>query len=125
MRHFIILLFFIGICFFANAQKKVHYSGGVEGGISKGSNPVSGFLFTTQGIAFKQYTFSAGSGTDFYGFRSVPLFVDVKRKFSNKALQPYIQAATGINFTSPNSTDAKSLKEYAGGGHFENGFFLK
>ncbi len=125
MRHFIILLLLLSTSCIANAQKKIHYSGSIEGGILRGSNPANGFVFTTQGIACNQYTFGVGSGIDFYPFRSIPLFVDVKRKFSNKAVAPFVQAAAGINFTSSNSKDAKMIYQYATGGHFGNGFFAK
>jgi hypothetical protein len=123
MRYFILLLC-IGISCIANAQSKIHYTGSVEGGLLKGSNPAKCFVFTTQGIAYKNYTFSIGSGVDFYSFRSVPLFIDAKRKFGNRAVEPFIQAAAGINITSPNSTDAKILYQYAGG-DFNTGFFAK
>ncbi|TKK68828.1 hypothetical protein FC093_09025 [Ilyomonas limi] len=96
----------------------------MEGGILKGDRPASSFVFTTQGIAYNQYTFGVGTGFDFYPFRSLPLFVDVKRKFSDKKIQPFIQAAAGINFTNTRSSDAKEWYQYAGG-HFNNGFFAK
>jgi hypothetical protein len=124
MRYFILLLC-ISISYLANAQKKVHYTGGVEGGLLKGSNKANGFVFTTQGIGFKQFSLGAGSGIDYYGFRSIPLFIDVKMKFNEKAVQPFIQAASGFNFTSPESRNAKLLYQYTEGGHFENGFFIK
>jgi hypothetical protein len=125
MRHLIILLLLLSTSCCTNAQKKIRYSGSVEGGILKGSNPANGFVFTTHGITYNQYTFSIGSGIDFYTFRSIPLFVDVKRRFSNKAIVPFVQASAGINFTSSNSTDAKMIYQYAGGGHFNNSFFGK
>lgn len=123
MRHLILLFCICTVCF-ANAQKKISYTGSVEGGILKGSKPVSSFIFTTQGITYKQYIVSAGSGIDFYPFRSVPLFADVKKKFTSKAIQPFIQAAMGFNFTSAGSSDAKLFYNYASG-HFSNGFFAK
>ena len=122
---YLILLLCLGINYFANAQKKLSYIGSIEGGILSGSKPVSSFIFTTQGIAYKQYTFGVGSGIDFYPFRSVPLFADVKRRFGTKAVQPFVQAAAGINFTSPGSSDAKLFSIYSGDGHFTNGFFAK
>src|SRR5947208_3326946 len=125
MRHFIILLLLLGTYCFTNAQKKISYSGSVEGGILKGSNPVNSFVFTTHGIAFNQYTFGVGSGIDFYSFRSIPLFVDVKRIFSNKAVGNFVQTAAGINFTSSNSKDVKLIYQYTQGGYLDNGFFAK
>ena len=55
----------------------------------------------------------------------MPLFLDVKKKFSAKPIQPFIQAAAGINFTSADSKDAQLYHRYAGDGHFDNGFFAK
>jgi len=110
---------------FANAQKSIHYTGSIEAGILKGNRPASSFVYTTHGIAYKQYAFSLGSGFDFYPFSSVPLFVDVKRRFSGKQVQSFIHAAAGVNFTSPNSNYAKSYFKYAGDGQFNTGFFAK
>jgi hypothetical protein len=121
---YILLFICVSLCSYAKAQKKIQYTGGVEGGLSMGDKPTNSFIFTTQGIAYGQYTFSAGSGIDFYPFRSVPVFVDVKRKFGNKSLQPFVQAAAGINFTSSKSKDAKYWYQYADG-KFKDGLFAK
>jgi hypothetical protein len=125
MRHIAFIFLLISTSCLAIAQKKAHYSGSIEGGITKGSNPVNGFLFTTQGIAYNQYTLSIGSGLDFYSFRSIPLFVDLKRSFGNNAVEPFVQAAAGVNFTSSNSKDVKMIYQFSQGGHFDNGFFAK
>jgi hypothetical protein len=122
---YIILLSCMCICCFTNAQKKVRYTGSIESGILKGDRPASTFVYTTHGVAYKQYAFSLGSGYDFYPLRSLPLFIDVKRRFNGNQIQPFIQAAAGVNFTSPNSSDAKSYSRYAGDGNFSNGFFAK
>lgn len=124
MRLLILVLCTIIGCI-ANAQKKVQYTGGVEGGLLMGSNPASGYIFTTQGLAYKQYTLSAGSGIDFYSLRSIPLFIDVKRRFGNRAVQPFVQAAAGYNFTSNKSTHAKMIYIYNGVGNFKPGLFAK
>ena len=119
------LLFCISLCCFANAQHSLRYAGSVEGGLLMNSSTKSSFVFTTQGVAYKQYTLGLGSGIDFYPLRSVPLFVDVKRKFTAHKMQPFIEAAAGINFTGNNSNDAQWYHLYAGDGKFDNGFFAK
>src|SRR4051794_6429384 len=97
MRYLFLLVCISAGCF-ANAQKNVHYTGNVEGGLLTGSKGASAFMFTTHGVQYNRYTFGVGSGIDFYGFSSVPLFADVKRMFSDKNTQPFIQVDAGLNF---------------------------
>ena len=106
---YIILLLYISIGSFANAQKSTRYSGTAEGGLLTGSKGASTYIFTTQGIQYKHYSFGVGSGIDFYGFSSVPLFVDVKRRFTNKSTQPFLEAGSGCNFTNSNSSAVKDM----------------
>lgn len=122
---YLILLFFVQVCYVAIAQKHIQYSGSLEGGILKGNTTSSSFVFTTQGIAYRQFALGIGTGFDRYAFHSVPVFIDVKRTFSNNKIQPFLQAATGINFTNVHSEDAKSYLKYAGDGHFDKGLFIK
>src|SRR5689334_1722636 len=89
MRYLLLLLCTSIVCL-SNAQKKTAYTGSLEGGLLKGSSPSSSFVFTTQGVAYKQYTFGIGGGFDFYRFSSMPLFVDIKRKWSDRKVQPYL-----------------------------------
>jgi hypothetical protein len=85
---------------------------------------MSTFVFTMQGVQCKRYSFGIGGGVDFYGFSSVPIFVDVKRKFSDKNTQPFIQADAGVNFINTHSQSAKEQYKYEAGS-FDNGFFAR
>jgi hypothetical protein len=123
---YIILFLCISAGNLVYAQKNVRYIGTAEGGLLTGSKGLSTFIFTTQGIQFDGYSFGVGSGIDFYGFSSMPLFVDVKRKFTSKNTQPFIEAGAGINFTNSNSSAAKDQYNYAyGSGKFDNSFFAR
>lgn len=124
MRYFILLLCAATGCL-ANAQQHIAYAGSIEAGISKGSNPANSFVYTTQGIAFKQYAFSLGTGFDFYALHSIPLFADVKKRFNGRGVQPFLHASAGVNFTNAASSNAKFVTEYNGEGKFNSGFFAK
>ena len=121
----LLLLFCMSAFCLANAQKKLAYTGSVEGGLLLGNKPVSSFVLTTQGVAYKQFTFGVGSGFDFYRLPSVPLFVDAKKIFSHKQMQPYVEAAAGVNFTNRHSSAAKNITYYSSTGKFDNGSFIK
>lgn len=120
----LLLLLCIGMGCLTMAQKKISYTGSIEGGLLTGDKPVSSFIFTTQGVAYRQYIFSLGSGIDHYPLRSVPLFAAVQRTFAHNRVQPFIQAAAGINFTGTNSKEAKFFYQYTDGA-FRDGFFAR
>jgi len=121
---YLFLLVCVSSGYYANAQKNVHYTGNVEGGLLTGSKGASTFLFTTHGVQYNRYTFGVGSGIDFYGFSSVPLFADVKRMFSDKNTQPFIRVDAGLNIINSHSQSAEEQYKYAAGS-FDNKNCLK
>lgn len=67
-------------------------------GMINGNGAVSGLIQTINGVELNQWFAGAGVGIDFYRYRSVPLFIDVKRFFglrNNNAL--FVYADAGYN----------------------------
>lgn len=53
-------------------------------GMINGDGAVSAMIQTVNGLSFDQWFAGAGVGLDFYRYRSVPVFLDVKRYFDLK-----------------------------------------
>lgn len=97
-----------------------------------GNNAVSGALQTVNGVGYNNWFAGIGAGLDFYRYRSVPLFLDLRRYFDvKKGNKLFVYADGGYNlpwvkskapeFTIwgwPNNTDYK----YKGGAYMDAGF---
>ncbi len=124
MRYHLILLCFCISCI-AHAQNKLHYAGSIEGGLLAGSKPYSSFISLKQGVAYRQFSFSIGGGYDFYRVRSLPLFAEVSKSFTRKPVQPFVQAAAGVNIVSPTGSEKNRSNYYNYSGSYDNGLYAK
>ena len=63
-----------------------------------GNNAVSGALQTVNGLGYGNWFAGVGAGIDFYRYRSVPLFLDLRRSFDiNKGNKLFVYADGGYN----------------------------
>lgn len=87
-------------CFIASiAQKKtVRFSNITNVALLKGSSQNAFGLETINGIKIDKWRVGIGVGIDNYGTKSIPVFVDVRRSFSNKKWQPLVYADGGIDY---------------------------
>ncbi len=118
---FLILIFFSTR---AHSQSKLTYTAGVEASILKGSSDKSNAVLFTNGLLYKNIMFGAGAGVDNYFYRSVPLFLDVRKQFGKARVQPFINASAGINFSHLTSEQKQSYAAY-NNPDYKNGFYLK
>jgi hypothetical protein len=89
-------------------------------GLLEGQTGSSFQLQSINGVQFQSWFAGVGIGLDYYRYRSVPLFLDIRKEFGKKANKPFLYADGGINF--PWVTDSeKSI--YAADDHFGNGFY--
>lgn len=96
---------FVAICFFffaiANAQKKkspVKFSSINSVGLITGQSQSVFTVQTINGVKYKNWFSGLGVSLDNYGYRSIPVFADVRRMFGKKKLQPFVYGDAGINF---------------------------
>lgn len=97
MKLKIILTGFVFLVAISAFSQKLKYAGSVETALVNGSHETELAVNTTHGIRFGNWSTSVGAGIDYYRFRSVPLFIDVKRYIPLNKIQPYIQASAGVN----------------------------
>jgi hypothetical protein len=125
------VLFFVVCSISAYGQEKISYTGSVEAAVLVGGYESNGVVSTTHGIRFKSHSVSFGAGIDFYRFRSVPVFIDIKKFISIGSLQPYIQASAGLNIAWPTSEQMLAPRWWSGWWgasdtmSFSNGFYSK
>ena len=119
--HKLFLLFSLVATITIHAQSKPSYTAGIEAGILKGGSDKSNAILFTNGIRYKNVMVGLGGGIDNYLFRSVPLFLSVRKGFGSRAVQPFVGASAGINFSHP-TNDQKQFYSAYDSAHFKNGF---
>jgi hypothetical protein len=67
-------------------------------GLVNGENATSAALQTVNGFSRKGFFAGIGVGLDYYQYRSVPLFADLRYEFGKKKTRPFIYADGGVNF---------------------------
>ena len=84
--------------------KKIQVTGGVS--LMNGTSQVGAQLSAQVGVEFsKGWTAGMGSAIDYYYFRSVPVFAEVKKYFGNGPRRLFAFAATGVNIAWPTDED--------------------
>ncbi|MGN6618478.1 MAG: hypothetical protein ACTHJ5_14990 [Ilyomonas sp.] len=62
-----------------------------------GDNKVGGQLQVVGGYAIKKWGLGAGTALDYYKFRSVPVFADIRRSFGRNTHHPFAYVKFGYN----------------------------
>ena len=55
-------------------------------------------LAFTNGLRYRNWFGGIGAGLDYYGLKSIPLYVEAARDFSKQTPSPFLNAAVGYNF---------------------------
>lgn len=94
-----------------------------------GDNHVNGQILLSAGYEFKGWYIGAGSGFDYYKYRTVPVFADVKKYFGKGNRQLFIYANAGSDIAWP-TENQKNLRNSGGWwgwspspGVFKNGIY--
>lgn len=95
-----ILIIFSSISLFLNAQEKKpsHQFHSVNSlTLVNGSNSVSASLQSVNGFKKGAWFAGAGLGIDYYLYRTIPLFADIRYEFGKKKNKYFVYADAGIN----------------------------
>ena len=114
----------MAISFFSFAQQKNtsdswRFQSTVNVGLLEGQTGSAFQLQTINGARYKSWFAGVGLGLDFYRFRTIPLFLDIRKEFGSDLNKVFIYADGGISFSWV--TDQEKLG-YADE-HFNNGFY--
>ena len=77
-------------------------------------------LQTINGAQYKSWLAGIGVGLDYYRFRTIPLFADVRKEFGKSGNKFFVYADAGINFYWKKDKDAK---QFYVDDKFKNGFY--
>lgn len=84
-----------------------------------GSKTKSESVSTINGVRWQNWSAGIGAGIDWYDIRSVPVFLDVRKYFTDKKNQPFVYADGGLSVAWPN----KQIKNWYSGYDFRNTFY--
>lgn len=87
------------------SSKKITYSGNLQIGVLNGSSKSALELKTIQGLQYHSWFAGAGVSLDNYLYRTVPLFINIRKNLVNKSSYPYLFADAGISLPWVQHTD--------------------
>jgi hypothetical protein len=104
-------------------EAKLSFEGRVQTGILEGQQGTAFQLGIFGGVKKRTWTASVGSGIDYYGVRSIPLYLELQKRLFNKTEAPFIYAGGGHHFAwlSDKYKDARSNVEGKGGLYYQAG----
>ena len=89
-----------------NAQKtQLKYISRIQGDVLYGAKETTGSLSTDHGITYKDCSVTLGTGMDFYRYRTIPVFLNIQRTLAIGKMQPFVQAAGGLNIADPTQNE--------------------
>ncbi|MBW4891400.1 hypothetical protein KXQ82_16855 [Mucilaginibacter sp. HMF5004] len=83
---------------------------------------VSGQVILNAGVSYKKLMLGVGSGIDWYGLRSVPIFVEGRFNFSGKLDKVFIYTKLGVNLNKLTAKQQYEQTEYTSTG-FARGIY--
>ena len=105
----------------ANAQKsKINFNSINTFGVAAGESKLSGLLQTVNGVMYNHWFAGIGAGLDYYTYRTIPLFFDLRRDIG-KLNKGFIYADLGYNIPWKEKP-GKEISFY-NSYHFTNGFY--
>ena len=84
-------------------KKSIHFTSINSVGLLNGQIASTFTMQTINGISFKNASVGIGAGIDNYGYRTIPVFVDLRKTFGKTAIKPVLFADFGIGY--PIKTD--------------------
>jgi hypothetical protein len=119
----VFILIFIAINSFAqkiNTTKRLQFHSINNVGLLEGQAGSAFQLQTINGAQYKSWFAGAGVGLDYYRYRTIPLFIDVRKQFGKRSNKLFVYADAGISFYWERDKDAK---QFYYNDKFKNGFY--
>lgn len=111
------------------AQKKAAFFLQPQITFINGAQTVDGSLGLVTGAEKGPWQFGLGSALDYYQFRTVPVFAEVKRFFGNQSKKPFVYAGAGFNFPWLQENERYYIYDWWGSGpvneaDYETGYYV-
>jgi len=97
----IMVLFFSSFVLNSNSQTSkasLKFNSLNSVGLLNGESSSTFTMQTINGISFKKVFAGIGVAIDNYGYRTIPVFLDIRKTFGNRSIQPLLFADLGIGY---------------------------
>jgi hypothetical protein len=130
MRNIFIVMIYLFACANATSQQtknKGNFSVMAEAALLNGDGHVNGQVLLNGGYEIKRWFVGFGSGFDYYKYRTVPVFADVRKYFGKQNRALFLYAKAGMNIAMP-TENQKNFNDgnwwgLQSNNQFKNGFF--
>jgi hypothetical protein len=113
--------FFLTLCSGQQKEHSFRFHSINQVGLLTGETGSAWQLQTVNGFQYKSWFGGIGAGLDYYRFRGIPLFADIRKTFGHAKSKPFIYADGGIHFRW--LTDKEKIN-YGSPGKYSNGLYL-
>ncbi len=107
-------------------KPKFYFSSITKVGLVAGDAGESFTVQSINGVRKGQWFMGAGVGLDFYQQRTIPVFLQMQKAFTNKNNQPFVYADAGLNFRWLKSSEMYKINStFSPGMYYEAGMGWK
>ncbi len=115
---------FMFICAVAQEKKSLYQFHSINSlALVNGNNSVSAALQSVNGFQKKNWFAGIGAGIDYYLYRTVPVFADVRYSFGKKKNKFFAYADAGANFEWVENNDRVFIWDNNSGSKFHSGIY--
>jgi hypothetical protein len=122
-----ILLFLVNMiavnCIAQQVNNKIKFHSINQVGWLQGQSGAASQLQTINGAQYRSWFVGAGVGLDYYRFRTVPLFIDVRKEFGKTMNKFFVYADAGIDHLDVSNAQKKSFNLYPIENEFSRGSY--
>ena len=106
----------------AVAQSKIKFKSINQFGILVGASQNAIQLHTINGVSYKTFSAGIGVGFDNYYFKTIPVFIDLRKNLSVKGHTPFVYADIGYNYPKDKKDVTQwETTKYSGGVYYDLG----
>ena len=110
---FALFITMLSITCFAQARNKIKFTSINQVGTLSGESSTEFQMQTINGFSYKTISIGAGVGVDYYNELTIPVFIDLRKKFFNKS-GPFVFGDTGYSVPIKNSLDEFEMDRKGG-----------
>ncbi len=122
----ILFLLFCSVIYNCTAQhsnKTVRLQSISSIGLLNGSKGTSAALQTILGGSYQNSFLGVGAGLDYYRYRSIPIFIDIRHEFGKSKRSPFLYGDVGYNYDWIEKDDAGQWNSYPLQDRFGGGLY--
>jgi hypothetical protein len=97
-KYFLIVIFLFITTLLQAQEKKASFEGSVQAGLLEGQQGSALHFGAAGGARIHTWSTTLGTGLDFYGVRSIPLYLTVQKNIFNRQQTPFVYAGGGYHF---------------------------